>query len=1297
MDDANDEVSTAANLSFPSFIALRARHSELLQVEPETEDAKARIMVEVEDFIGRAQATGAMLSDEDERRGAQSILNYWVSVLYRMDGVARPGTLNRYDAQASARLDDVACPYPGVRPFSENECRLFFGRQRQIDYMVGRLKVDRLLVIVGPSGSGKTSLVQAGLFPALNKERGGEQEHFVFSPLLPGREPLISLARMISKARQAANQDQAVDPLWPGAQVELFRHDKRHLLKLIEETTDKPAVIFIDQGEELFEPGDWLSPVTGILGLNQSKRTIEPFLANLMGVAHCPNKKHIVIIARRIGDFERHTRHLPQGIRDAFEPARVVLPALSANELRDAIQKPAELLGVKFDETVSHGLPAAEGQAVKPAEPIVQSLVKEISSEPTGLPLLQFTLVHLWESRAGALIPETAFHKTGGCRATLARSADEFYQSLAPFEQFICRRLLTRLVRLDPELKARVSPVRRTALYGNTERHLWVDSLIERLEARQLLRVMRGETKADDWIELIHDSLIANWPALNSWIESKRAARRWLRVFKAAGIAAAIVIFALAVSLTVGWALQFSKSRDLARLSNKQLANDRLDLALLLGIAAYQTDANTSTRSNLHKLLYRLQFMPRPKRILRREGFEASDVSFSSERDGNPGRLASVDPDGRIVVWDLHWNGPRATEHVLVEKSNATGPIIFNPDGKTLATASSDPGVAVILWDLTSGQREDLLASLIPRSPSDSDYNSPTLNLVFKPDGKTLFSVSDAGRVIQWDRTGPVRATSIFQNPIAIVCLALNPKGDVLAAGDDDGAVFLLDVSGKSGKPKQIAQGHGTPLESIFDMAFSSTGMWLAVSQLNQTMLWPADGEGKPRAFCSGLPASGLFVGFGDHDKKLLGYSPDGTFLGWEILDGTPLKHESLSPSQSISFSFDGKLLALPNGNGIVIWDVSSDGALRSSDPVNGIAFRPGTGILAVTTKEEMTTWRVDGSEPNPTAVPQHSELLTLAYSSDGALSASGLKDGTIVVRNANTTDANRSLKRKAVDDSTFVKIVFAARAADHRLAEAHNIDSQTASEIALWNADTGEQQVLARNAGSIATALAFRPDGGLLAWATTNTKYSTVSLWSPGAQQPQDFTIPTEAKVTSLAFSPSKKILAVGWSDGKIELRDESYKLIVPIEGVGTVVDLAFSPDGSILASASNPNLKSRNDEDDADKARVGTIILWDMSTFKGNQPEQLGDFLKGNTGAIASMAFSNDGNILAVGYKDTQIILWDLNLAGARNRFSYIVDFPRTYTELASHGLRLDNENLFQSLYRKVRRRPSLSELAQ
>src|SRR6478735_5216849 len=58
-------------------------------------------------------------------------------------------------------------PFPGLRPFTVDECHLFFGREGQVDDILVKLSQNRFVCVMGYSGSGKSSLMYCGLIPVL--------------------------------------------------------------------------------------------------------------------------------------------------------------------------------------------------------------------------------------------------------------------------------------------------------------------------------------------------------------------------------------------------------------------------------------------------------------------------------------------------------------------------------------------------------------------------------------------------------------------------------------------------------------------------------------------------------------------------------------------------------------------------------------------------------------------------------------------------------------------------------------------------------------------------------------------------------------------------------------------------------------------------------------------------------------------------------------------------------------------------------------------------------------------------
>jgi WD40 repeat protein len=215
-------------------------------------------------------------------------------------------------------------------------------------------------------------------------------------------------------------------------------------------------------------------------------------------------------------------------------------------------------------------------------------------------------------------------------------------------------------------------------------------------------------------------------------------------------------------------------------------------------------------------------------------------------------------------------------------------------------------------------------------------------------------------------------------------------------------------------------------------------------------------------------------------------------------------------------------------------------------------------------------------------------------------------------------------------------------------VAFAYNPDVDIISKIET----TGQGSVREFADESPVMAVAFHPNGNQVA-----SGCRSLSLWNLKGEGEKAITLKhaplkelPHVYVTSVAISPTGKMLASAANDGSVRLWDISgsqpKERDVISKNTGVVTPIRFSPDGTLLATAERAS---------------GITRLFDVSGTKAKPTQVLAPV----DGDVWSLSFSPDGKTLAVGMwfnevepKYGEVVLWDLT----RNPATRTVLVPKT-----------------------------------
>jgi WD40 repeat protein len=1135
-------------------------------------------------------------------------------------------------------------PYQGLSAFGEEDAPFFFGREKFVDELVAAVQSKSLVAVVGASGSGKSSAVFAGLVPQLGKI--GNVEIISFRP---GNNPLGNLAIALNhhchspaplQGENSPDTQRRLDQLV--LEVDM-RHDETKLTQLINNIIiKKHLVIIADQFEELYT----LAP--------QEER--QPFLdALIYAIAHAP--KFTLVLTLRADFYGYALSYRP--FSDALQKGIYNLGPMNREELRCAVEKPAQKMKVEFEEGLA------------------ETLIKDLGDESGRLPLLEFTLMQLWQNPRKWFLTHEAYQEIGGLEKALANYADTVLDKLSQDDQKRAEKIFIQLVCPGEGTE----DTRRVATRKEVGEANW--DLVQQLADVRLLVTGCDETSEnqEETVEIIHEALIGEWGTFRQWIQDNREFRTWqerlkpnVREWQDSKYDPGRLLPETSLSVALKWYsdrideltlpekefIQASAEKQNQQKRDKKRRSQFTILGLTAGLVVTSMLAGAAWQQWQNSAKSEIKAISESSAAL-----FASNQKLDALREAITARrklqkLVGVDADTQHQVELVL----RQAVYGAVEYNRLEGhkgevkSVVFSPDGNTLASTSNDKTIKLWKRDGT------FLKTLEGHSAGVSD-------VAISPDGEILASASEDNTIKLWKRDGTFLKT-LEGHQARVSGVAFSPDGQTLASASDDWTVKLWRVSyNKMPVLLTTLKGHENSVNAV---AFSPDGNTIASASADKTVkLWKRDGtflttvaRHNDTVWDVAISPDGnsIISASGDNSVKL--WNKDGKLL--KTLEG----HQA--GVSSVAISPDGNTIASASwDNTVKLWN--KKGTLLTtlnghSNRVWKVTFSPDSKILASASADEtIKFWKLD-SELLTTLQGHSAGVIGVAISPDGKTVASASDDGTVKLWTQDSTlpvtlDHKAAVYRVAfspdsntiasVGSDTTVKLwnkngtplntLKGHKARNWGVVfspDGNNIVSAGEDKtVKLWNKNGIELTIPTRHQEPI-WDVAISPDGNTIASASGD---KTVKLWK------RDGTELTTLKghkagIWGVAFSPDGKILASASEDKTVKLWKRDGTLLTTLkEHKSTVFGVAFSPDGKILASAS------------ADK----TIKLWKVET--GKLPVLLAT-LNGHSNKVWRVAFSSDGKKLASASDDKTVILWNLDQVVDLNKIlAYGCDWARDY----------------------------------
>ncbi|HLW64272.1 MAG TPA: WD40 repeat domain-containing protein [Gemmataceae bacterium] len=494
---------------------------------------------------------------------------------------------------------------------------------------------------------------------------------------------------------------------------------------------------------------------------------------------------------------------------------------------------------------------------------------------------------------------------------------------------------------------------------------------------------------------------------------------------------------------------------------------------------------------------------------------------------------ATLSPDGNLLVTSgrIMFTGAANNRQDELEKSRtmqvwdvATGKekfqiktdqfniqyATFSPDGKYIVTGTG--GASLCFWDAATGGEVRRLAGLIGLGP----------NVAFSADGKTV--AASAGKHVHTWELATGKRTGVCQSPGgAVQGIVFTPAG--FRAWSADGmATHIFDVP--SGKALTPLGGHTYSLAAL---AFTPDGKTLfSASTDGQIRRWnPATGQeqGPPVE----LPEDeNMPRGVRNNRGTAIVFSPDASHLAFstnfrgnvryfDVLAGREECAFDVLQSDvpSLVFSPDGKRLAaasrmIGQGRPLAIWDVATgqiapmpalDAAGRGLRDQAAVAFSPNGRHIAFGSRNigaagggprsELYVWDPSTGKDLVQMTPPIDARFLAFLPDNQTLAVAGFNQRVVLWDVA----AKKERYSLALANGNFTGPM--AISPDGRLLALGVINADSSmGKVVVWELASGFLRHEFEGHAGLITALAFAPDGRMLATGGSDT---TIVLWDLG------------------------------------------------------------------------------------------------------------------------------------------------------------------------------------------------------